>query len=273
LLTDLKQRGLLDSTLVVWGGEFGRMPVSQNGSGRDHNPNGFLQWMAGGGVSHGETDEISYAAAENPVSVNDLHATMLHLLGLDHERLTYFHNGRSYRLTDVAGEVIRPILAQGRNAPFDSNVGRTKRSDFPAMATHVRNIPNWRSFGDALLDPAYSVLACGLPQTVPLHFSTTDHHVMDFIGAVGKSQVSLIGVHRRQWSPLRHTGSSMHLDGPVNDLADLFGNHRFDGTHVDTSFLIPEHIHCFRSLQYHQSTGINFDSGTGHLLQILAKLH
>lgn len=114
LLEDLKQRGLWDSTLVIWGGEFGRMPVSQKGDGRDHNPNGFLTWMAGagikGGVSHGTTDEIGYAAAENPVSVHDLHATMLHLLGLDHERLTYLHNGRQFRLTDVAGEVIREVL-------------------------------------------------------------------------------------------------------------------------------------------------------------------
>ncbi len=115
LLTDLEQRGLLDSTLVIWGGEFGRMPISQNGDGRDHNPNGFLQWMAGGGVkggvSHGETDEIGYAAAVDRVSVNDLHATMLHLLGIDHKRLTFFHNGRSYRLTDVAGNVLEKILA------------------------------------------------------------------------------------------------------------------------------------------------------------------
>ena len=115
LLTDLSLRGLLDSTLVIWGGEFGRMPISQNGNGRDHNPNGFLQWMAGagvkGGVSYGATDEIGYAAVENRVSVNDLHATMLHLLGLDHQRLTYFHNGRSFRLTDVAGEVIHEILS------------------------------------------------------------------------------------------------------------------------------------------------------------------
>lgn len=115
LLTDLKRRGMLDSTLVIWGGEFGRMPVSQDGDGRDHNPNGFLQWMAGagikGGVSHGETDEIGYKAERDPVSVNDLHATMLHLMGLDHERLTYFHNGRSYRLTDVAGRVLHEILA------------------------------------------------------------------------------------------------------------------------------------------------------------------
>lgn len=115
LLTDLEQRGLLESTLVIWGGEFGRMPMSQNGDGRDHNPNGFLQWMAGagirGGVSYGETDEIGYAAVTDRVSVNDLHATMLHLLGIDHKRLTYFHNGRSYRLTDVAGEVIEKILS------------------------------------------------------------------------------------------------------------------------------------------------------------------
>ena len=115
LLTDLKQRGLWDSTLVIWGGEFGRMPVSQNGDGRDHNPNGFLTWMAGagikGGVSHGSTDETGYKAVENRVSVHDLHATILHLLGIDHKRLTYLHNGRSFRLTDVAGEVIRPILA------------------------------------------------------------------------------------------------------------------------------------------------------------------
>ncbi|MEZ6150569.1 MAG: DUF1501 domain-containing protein [Pirellulaceae bacterium] len=115
LLTDLEQRGLLESTLVIWGGEFGRMPMSQGGDGRDHNPNGFLQWMAGagirGGQSYGETDEIGYAAVENRVSVNDFHATLLHLLGLDHERLTYMNNGRSYRLTDVAGEVIESILS------------------------------------------------------------------------------------------------------------------------------------------------------------------
>jgi hypothetical protein len=115
LLTDLKQRGLLDSTLVVWGGEFGRMPVSEGGKGRDHNPHGFLVWLAGGGVkggvSHGETDEIGWKAAVDPVSVHDLHATMLHLLGIDHERLTYRHNGRAFRLTDVSGSVIRKVLA------------------------------------------------------------------------------------------------------------------------------------------------------------------
>jgi hypothetical protein len=114
LLRDLKRRGLLDTTLVIWGGEFGRMPVSEKSQGRDHNPNGFVMWMAGGGVkggvSYGETDEIGYKAAVNPVSVHDVHATVLHLLGLDHKRLTYAHNGRKFRLTDVRGEVIRKIL-------------------------------------------------------------------------------------------------------------------------------------------------------------------
>lgn len=115
LLTDLKRRGLFDSTLVIWGGEFGRMPVSQGNNGRDHNPRGFLIWMAGagikGGTSHGETDEIGYRAANDPVTVHDIHATMLHLLGVDHKRLTYLHNGRRYRLTDVAGNVLTKILA------------------------------------------------------------------------------------------------------------------------------------------------------------------
>jgi hypothetical protein len=115
LLSDLKRRGLFDSTLVIWGGEFGRMPVSQGGTGRDHNPRGFLVWMAGaginGGVSYGETDEIGYRAAVDPVTVHDLHATMLHVLGVDHKRFTYLHNGRRYRLTDVAGNVLTKILA------------------------------------------------------------------------------------------------------------------------------------------------------------------
>lgn len=115
LLTDLKQRGLLDETLVVWGGEFGRMPLSQgDNGGRDHNPDGFLMWMAGGGVqggsSHGQTDDIGWQASAGRTSVNDVHATMLHLLGVDHQRLTYRHNGRDYRLTDVAGRVIDEIL-------------------------------------------------------------------------------------------------------------------------------------------------------------------
>ncbi len=115
LLTDLKQRGLFDSTLVIWGGEFGRMPVSQGNGGRDHNPHGFLTWLAGagikGGTSFGETDEIGYKAVVDPITVHDLHATMLHLLGIDHKQLTYLHNGRRYRLTDVAGEVLRKVLA------------------------------------------------------------------------------------------------------------------------------------------------------------------
>ncbi len=115
LLDDLQQRGLLESTLVIWGGEFGRMPVSQGKDGRDHNPQGFMAWLAGagvkGGTSYGETDEIGYKAAVDRATVHDLHATMLHLLGLDHLRLTYQHNGRPFRLTDVAGEVITKLLA------------------------------------------------------------------------------------------------------------------------------------------------------------------
>lgn len=115
LLEDLKRRGLLEETLVVWGGEFGRLPVSQGSVGRDHNPEGFLMWMAGGGVqggvSYGETDEIGHRAVVDPVSVHDIHATILHTLGIDHEKLTYFHNGRHYRLTDVEGLVIKDILA------------------------------------------------------------------------------------------------------------------------------------------------------------------
>ncbi len=115
LLTDLKSRGLLDSTLVIWGGEFGRMPVSQGNGGRDHNPHGFLAWMTGagikGGASHGETDEFGHKAVKDRATVHDLHATMLHLLGVDHKRLTYFHNGRQHRLTDVAGEVLNRLLA------------------------------------------------------------------------------------------------------------------------------------------------------------------
>lgn len=115
LLTDLKQRGLFDTTLVIWGGEFGRMPVSQGNGGRDHNPQGFLCWLAGagikGGTSYGETDELAYRAVVDPTTVHDLHATMLHLLGMDHKRLTYLHNGRSYRLTDVAGNVLTSLLS------------------------------------------------------------------------------------------------------------------------------------------------------------------
>ena len=115
LLGDLKQRGLLDETLVVWGGEFGRTPVSENGDGRDHNHYGFSVWLAGGGVRggmvHGATDEFGFRAVENRVSVHDLHATLLHQLGLDHEQLTWRYSGRDFRLTDVHGEVVEPILA------------------------------------------------------------------------------------------------------------------------------------------------------------------
>ncbi|WP_461784418.1 DUF1501 domain-containing protein [Prosthecobacter sp.] len=115
LLEDLEARGLLDETLVIWGGEFGRTSDSQGSVGRDHNPNGFTIWMAGGGIKggvhYGATDEFGYRAVENKVHVNDLHATLLHLMGLDHERLTYRHNGRDYRLTDLGGKVITEILA------------------------------------------------------------------------------------------------------------------------------------------------------------------
>jgi hypothetical protein len=114
LLTDLQQRGLLDSTLVVWGGEFGRTPTNQGGTGRDHSPRGFSTWMAGGGVQGGQiigaTDELGFAAVENKVHVHDLHATILHLMGLDHTLLTYFHGGRQMRLTDVHGDVIKQVV-------------------------------------------------------------------------------------------------------------------------------------------------------------------
>lgn len=114
LLTDLAARGLLDSTLVIWGGEFGRTSDSQGSKGRDHNPNGFTIWMAGAGVKggfhYGATDEFGYKAVTNKVHVNDLHATLLHLLGLGHEKLTYRFNGRDFRLTDVGGSLIKDIL-------------------------------------------------------------------------------------------------------------------------------------------------------------------
>jgi len=113
LLTDLKQRGLLDETLIVWAGEFGRTPLGT--TGRDHHANGFSTWMAGGGVrggiAHGATDDFGFSVVEGKVHVHDLHATILHLMGLDHELLTYFHAGRNYRLTDVAGQVVKAILA------------------------------------------------------------------------------------------------------------------------------------------------------------------
>jgi hypothetical protein len=115
LLKDLKARGLLDETLVVWGGEFGRTPVAQKGDGRDHHPFGFTMWLAGGGVkggiTHGATDEFGWYSVEDKVHVHDLHATILHLLGIDHERLTYRYSGRDYRLTDVFGKVVKEVLA------------------------------------------------------------------------------------------------------------------------------------------------------------------
>jgi hypothetical protein len=116
LLTDLQARGLLESTLVVWGGEFGRLPIVQKGgTGRDHNPHAFTTWLAGGGVKggtlYGQTDEIGHKAAVDRVSVHDLHATVLHLLGIDHKRLTYRYNGRDFRLTDVSGNVVKAVLA------------------------------------------------------------------------------------------------------------------------------------------------------------------
>jgi len=114
LLTDLKARGLLDSTLIVWAGEFGRTPFAQGSDGRDHNPQGFTIWLAGGGVRggtiYGATDEYGYRAVENVVTIPDLHATILNQLGLDHERLTFRHGGRNLRLTDVHGRVLREIL-------------------------------------------------------------------------------------------------------------------------------------------------------------------
>ena len=115
LLRDLKRRGLLDETLVVWGGEFGRTPVSESGNGRDHNHYGFTMWMAGGGIkggmAYGATDDFGFRAVENRVSVHDLHATLLHLLGFNHEHLTYRYSGRDFLLTDIHGEVVHELLA------------------------------------------------------------------------------------------------------------------------------------------------------------------
>ena len=117
LLTDLKRRGLLDDTLVVWTTEFGRTPFNEqaDAKGREHHHWAFSSWLAGGGVKggivHGATDEYGIHVAENPVHVHDFHATILHLLGLDHERLTYRHAGRDFRLTDVSGQVVKEILA------------------------------------------------------------------------------------------------------------------------------------------------------------------
>jgi uncharacterized protein (DUF1501 family) len=115
LITDLQSRGLWDDVLLVFHTEFGRLPIAQRLDGRDHSPYGFSVWLAGGGVKGGTTvgatDEFGLRVADRPISVNDLHATILHLLGLDHLRLTYHHNGRNMRLTDVAGEVVKEVLA------------------------------------------------------------------------------------------------------------------------------------------------------------------
>jgi len=115
LVTDLKNRGLLDDTLVIWGGEFGRTPMAQLNDGRDHHKDGFTMWMAGGGIKagidHGATDDFGFNVAQDPVHVHDLHATVLHALGIDHERLTFKFQGREFRLTDIAGNVVKPILA------------------------------------------------------------------------------------------------------------------------------------------------------------------
>jgi uncharacterized protein (DUF1501 family) len=114
LLRDLKRTGLLDETLILWGGEFGRTPTSEGQNGRDHNNHGFSVWLAGGGVkggmTYGKTDEFGFAAVENKVHVHDLHATILHLMGIDHEKLTYRYSGRDFRLTDVYGTVVKDIL-------------------------------------------------------------------------------------------------------------------------------------------------------------------
>ena len=116
LVHDLKERGLLDTTLVVWGGEFGRTPMVQGGNdGRDHHKRGFTMWLAGGGVKrghvHGATDDLGFDVAHDPVHVHDLNATILHLLGFDHTRLTHRFQGRDFRLTDVHGEVVKGVLA------------------------------------------------------------------------------------------------------------------------------------------------------------------
>jgi hypothetical protein len=113
LLRDLKQRGLLDETLVLWGGEFGRTPTREGGDGRDHNPHGYTMWLAGGGTKPGRvgaTDELGYYAADNKIHLHDLHATLLALMGLDHEKLTYRYAGRDFRLTDVEGRVVREVF-------------------------------------------------------------------------------------------------------------------------------------------------------------------
>jgi uncharacterized protein (DUF1501 family) len=115
LLSDLKARGLLDDTLVIWGGEFGLTPTSEGATGRDHHSRGFSMWLAGGGVKggyiHGATDELGIDAVEGRIHAHDLHATILHLMGIDHEKLTFRYSGRDFRLTDVHGQIVNGILA------------------------------------------------------------------------------------------------------------------------------------------------------------------
>jgi uncharacterized protein (DUF1501 family) len=115
LIGDLKQRGMLDDTLIVWGGEFGRTPVSENGNGRDHNPHGFCMFFAGGGAqggtAYGQSDEFGFKAAVDKMHIHDIHATILHLLGMDHEKLTYRWAGRDFRLTDVHGRIVNELFA------------------------------------------------------------------------------------------------------------------------------------------------------------------
>jgi uncharacterized protein (DUF1501 family) len=115
LITDLKQRGMLEDTLVIWGGEFGRTPVSEGADGRDHHPFGYTIWMASGGIkggmAYGATDEFGFKAFENRVSVQDIHATILHQLGIDHEKITYRYRGLDFRLTDLHGKVVQAVLA------------------------------------------------------------------------------------------------------------------------------------------------------------------
>ena len=133
LLTDLKRRGMLDDTLVVWCSEFGRTPNSQGSKGRDHNPNGYTMWLAGGGAkggtSVGETDAFGLHAVKDKVSVHDFHATILYLLGIQHEWLTYRHNGRDERLTDIGGEVVvdATVGLTGPSAPFATGCTATRR--------------------------------------------------------------------------------------------------------------------------------------------------
>ena len=146
LITDLKNRGMLDDTLIVWGGEFGRTPMAQ-GNGRDHHMKGFSIWLAGGGIkggiTYGATDELGYNAVENIVDVHDLHATMLHLLGIDHERFTYRYQGRDFRLTDVKGKCCQRQFLASRTTDFQRLAEQLGQLRFAGGAR--------RELGDAVL--------------------------------------------------------------------------------------------------------------------------